>query len=238
MYFYIYIEMPDSGNVASIKSKGFKRKGHWKGKGKGMAGKAYTMAKKALDSLRTGEEMKFCDVQNNAGAVSFAGQINALISVGQGSDINQRVGDKITLKHLNIKGTVAYNAAAGALGANQVCIMVICDTQNNGAAPAVTDVLSNSAVGTVCAPNAPSVMTNHGRFRIVKRELFTVGGAGPNMLTFDWFIRPRRHQQNVFFNGTLGTSYYKNAYYIIAITDVNVNDPYIGWFSRAAYVDV
>lgn len=93
-----------------------------------------------------------------------------------GSDYNNRIGRKITNRSLYIRGSIfmrsAMQMSAAPLVAQyvdaQLCRMILfCDSQPNGAAPNVTDLLDSASPGAQLNPN------NRDRFRVIKDKLFT-----------------------------------------------------------------
>lgn len=74
----------------------------------------------------------------------------------QGTEATQRLGRKITMTSLYVKGALQF-APTGTLG-GYVRIAVVHDKQSNGTAPGITDVfLSNDL-------NSPNNLTNSDRF--------------------------------------------------------------------------
>lgn len=103
--------------------------------------------------LRTGgyrlnrAERKTNDLATGAYQVNTTGTFQLLACPQTGSDFNQRIGRKIILKSVFIRGYVATEPGRSASpplvsqGAQMGRVIVFMDAQPNGAAPAVTDLL-------------------------------------------------------------------------------------------------
>lgn len=122
-------------------------------------------------------ELKVFDVANSftidaTGEVPATGQLN-IITVGD--TLNNRDGAVIQVKSIQMRGNVAFVPAAAATAATIAYIYIVQDRQCNGAAAAITDVLTSNAMNTALG-NVP----NQYRFKILKRivlPLFASAGA-------------------------------------------------------------
>lgn len=94
------------------------------------------------------------------GEVPATGQLNL---IPQGVTESQRIGRKCTLKSLQIRLNSFFDPAANNLPAI-LYLYVVLDTQANGAAAAVTDVMTSSVMGTALLN-----LANSDRFVILKR---------------------------------------------------------------------
>lgn len=92
------------------------------------------------------------------GEVPATGQLNL---IPQGVTESTRVGRKCTIKSIQIRG-ICYSSAT--VPEDIAYIYLVQDSQANGAAAAVTDVLTNSTMST-----AMINLANSQRFRILKR---------------------------------------------------------------------
>lgn len=114
-------------------------------------------------------ELKFFDTTNNflcdiTGEVPATGQL-ALIP--QGTTESTRIGRKVQIKSIQIRGVFTFNPAATNPGADTVHMYLILDTQCNGAAATVPDVFT----GTALREALPNI-ANSQRFTIIKK--FTI----------------------------------------------------------------
>lgn len=111
-------------------------------------------------------ELKFFDTALSF-AVDATGEVPAtgqLALIPQGVTESTRVGRKATIKSIQIRGTMTYVPAASATGVAFAVIYVVQDTQCNGEAAAVTDVLDSNDL-----PSAMINLDNSMRFRILKK---------------------------------------------------------------------
>lgn len=121
-------------------------------------------------------ELKFFDTTldfslDATGEVPATGQ---LVLIPQGVTESTRVGRLCVIKSLQMRGLLAFVPAAGATAATHAFIYVVLDTQANGAAAAITDVLTSNVM-----TRALINLNNSQRFRILKRFVVPLmPGAG------------------------------------------------------------
>lgn len=138
-----------------------------------------------------GNERKFFDT-----AISFSfdatGEVPAtgqLTLIPQGVTESTRVGRKCVIKSIHIRGTFTFTPGATTSGVDDVYLFVVLDKQCNGAAAAVTDVLTSNAMG-----QALTNLENSDRFVILKRfQQRLVSNAGVStafsrdQVPFEWY---------------------------------------------------
>lgn len=95
------------------------------------------------------------------GEVPASGQLSLIQT---GDTLNNRDGAVIMVKSLTIRGSLALVPAAAATASGIVYLYVVQDKQCNGAAAAVTDVLTSTDLKSALG-NVP----NQFRFRIVRK---------------------------------------------------------------------
>jgi len=121
-----------------------------------------------------GAELKFFDTAlsfsfDATGEVPATGQLSL---IPQGVTESTRVGRKCVIKSIQIRGTAFNNDAT--VSDTDAYIYIVQDTQCNGAAAAVTDVLTSNNMGTALVN-----LENSERFRILRRiPLHLQTGAG------------------------------------------------------------
>lgn len=135
-------------------------------------------------------ETGFVDLAAATYACNATGSITLVATIAQGASVNQRVGKKIVLKSVQVRGQVVGNATTAATNA---AWMLVYDRRPTGSLPAITDVLvSASAISFTNDANS-------GRFQILKRWNCSVIGnvatAGQqteaSAYTVDEFVRLR-----------------------------------------------
>lgn len=116
-------------------------------------------------------EKKVYDIAPGAYNANTTGDIRCLALPTLGTDMTNRIGRKIVLKSVYIKGMVQMESAANPTTAdlatgNLTRIIIFADMQPNGALPAVTDVL-NSAL-----PQSHLNLNNRDRFKIYCDKMY------------------------------------------------------------------
>lgn len=227
----------------TIKVTGAKRKAgtasiYSQPKGKVYKGKAKAKPSgKQVGMLRTGgfygrfapsgNENKFFDTAlsfafDATGEVPATGQLNL---IPQGVTESTRVGRLCVLKSIQLRGQFLFQPGAGANAATTAYLYLVMDTQCNGAAAAITDVLtSNAMVGALVNLN------NSMRFRILKRFVVPlVACAGvttaynQTLVPLDYF---KKLDVPLDFSSTTGaiTEIRSNNLFLLAGSDGNSDD--------------
>lgn len=126
--------------------------------------------------LRQGNSTTFTSISPTAGApVNPADDSLNLIS--QGTTKNQRIGNKLNLYAIRIRGEVTVPTNASSIGSDWVRIVLVLDKQANGAVANVADVFEPTAAATTDL-NAHMNMDNVDRFKIVKDRLIIPPPSG------------------------------------------------------------
>jgi len=127
-------------------------------------------AKQQLAKILPNKERKFSDRGVGGHQVSDAGGFTLLHAPTLGSDYTNRIGRKTNCKSLYIRGkleiTKASTMALATVGSTLNRLIILLDTQPNGAAPAVTDLLSSASPSSQLNPN------NRDRFHIIKDKVY------------------------------------------------------------------
>lgn len=95
------------------------------------------------------------------GAMDTTGTIALINTVSQGTSVQQRVGKKVSLRGLQIRGNMVNSGAAAV--ANDVAYMIVYDKRPSGALPSISDILVSANANSMNNDN------NAGRFKILKR---------------------------------------------------------------------
>lgn len=121
--------------------------------------------------LRGTGEKKVIDVAAGTIQINTTGSFNLLNGCVQGSDYSNRIGRKIVMRSLYIRGFAFPEPSATAANSpsQQARMIIFLDSQPNGAAPAVTDLL-NSAT-----PASQLNLNNRDRFRVLRDQTFVFG---------------------------------------------------------------
>lgn len=121
--------------------------------------------------LRRVGEKKVVDIGASTYQVNLGGSFTLLNGTQLGSDYTNRIGRKIYMKSLYIRGFVApelaINIPTGVISLGQQARMIIfIDNQPNGATPAVTDLLVSAS------PASQLNLNNRDRFAVLRDETF------------------------------------------------------------------
>lgn len=177
---------------------------------------------------RYSKEQKVNDIVTTTYPVSTPGNFTLLCLPVLGADFNNRIGRKITVKSIYIKGNVKLAAAAAPqtdvdVGASQCRMILLWDMQPNGVVPAVTDVL------VTAVPSSHLNLNNRDRFKIIKDKMFefdpfiVVNVATQAVNCFNRTIHQiktyKKLNQEVIFNSTNGGT----------IADINTGALYMLW---------
>lgn len=135
----------------------------------------YVRSSMAYARSRQGE-LKFFDTALSFG-VDATGEVPAtgqLVLIPQGTGESARVGRLAQIKSIQLRMNLLYQPGAAAAASTNSFIYVVLDTQCNGAAAAVTDVLTGTNLSTALLN-----LDNSQRFRILKKIRVTFQpGAG------------------------------------------------------------
>lgn len=132
-------------------------------------------------------EMKFFDTIQAAEALDTTGEIvdPSFCLIAQGADEDERIGRKIVVKSIHLKGVVRLpgNTTAGG-GASRVRVLLYWDKQCNGATAAILDIIETGSV------NSFRNLGNKDRFVLLWDKTFTLNHQqGPSTAGGD----TRRH---------------------------------------------
>lgn len=166
------------------------------------------------------------------------GTVVLLDGVATGTDFTNRIGRKVNLASVYLRGDISYTATT-ADGGVAVRVMIVYDTQTNGAAPVVTDILTASTV------TAPNNLNNRDRFKTLMDKVFQLPGAhfvaaaltvgSPQSKTVKKY---KRLNHEVIFGGTAATvgSIQTGGLFLVMIADT-VGASFMVWDSRVRFED-
>ena len=129
--------------------------------------------------LRPGQEVKFLDTFFNAVAPSATGTIlSSLNVVPQGVGESERLGRKITVKRIQVRFRYKNEGANAVVdGLKIMRFMLYQDKQTNGAAAAVSDLITSADY------RAFRNLDNTGRFRILHDKYYTLNTKAAELIT-------------------------------------------------------
>lgn len=194
--------------------------------------KAFTTASKALKLAMYMKgmincEKKYADIAYSGG-IDYNGAINLITNIAQGSDVGNRDGNSILVRSLNFKQVWRI---VGTTDTN-VRTIIFLDTQNTGSAPTVSDVLQ--AIGTVTAPLSPLQVDHLTRYKILGDYKFILSVNDKSSREIARYMKLYFHEK---FTGPLATDIYKNALYVLNISDKIASVPTVEAYHRLGYYD-
>lgn len=172
---------------------------------------------------KTANELKFQDIGVTTYQVNTTASITLLHIPTLGSDFNNRIGRKTLIKSLFIRGRLFWEAGSLNTNSQHARMIVLWDTQPNGAAPAATDVLVSAETASQLNPN------NRDRFKVLCDKQFVMGpfnGATPA------FGVPAGHSIKLYKKLSLETIF--NSTNGGTIGDINSGALYMFWIGTVA----
>lgn len=182
--------------------------------------------KQMLRSLESTKELKK-STDTYSGTCAAAGAVISLSDViGQGDNLNSRVGDVIQMKLVQTN----FRASSGSATANYVRFIVFHDRFNLGTAPTVTAVLNTATITSFYAFANDQV----GRFTILSDDVYKMIPTN-----FPLAFEKHSHKMNrpVHFNGTGASSPGANSLFAIVLTDASANFPTYAFDVNMRYTD-
>lgn len=147
-----------------------RRTGGYYPKGVGRRSTMYLSRKTGL-VRRVGQEVNYHDVADANYPLNTTGALVLLNEIPQGAQATSRIGRKILLKSIQVRG----NLAAGPANINcKAAWMIVYDKRPTGALPNITDIL------TAADSEALTNTQNQGRFQIICRKDYSVCGSTAN----------------------------------------------------------
>lgn len=118
---------------------------------------------------RSPEEQKVIDVIENTYNFNISSTVIGLNFVATGSDFTNRIGRKITMTSIQCRGMICPTDTTTI--SSQPRMLIVYDTQPNGALPTITEVLQASTSSSMLNLN------NRDRFRVLYDKQVVVGGV-------------------------------------------------------------
>lgn len=183
--------------------------------------------KKAIKQINRSikAEIRINDINTAAAGVTTAPSLTLLNGVAQGDADAQREGDQIYMKYLILKGYIQPGDPNG----NLLRLVIIYDTQTNGAAPSFADLFQT--LGDVAALR---FWFSQKRYKFIFDKTYAVDAYKPISIN----IRKKLNKFTYFGNNASGgvANMIKGSLYLYTISDSGaVPNPTIEWNSRVFY---
>jgi len=201
----------------------------------------------ASQALRTGGwvnpsrggELKFTDKVGAATTLALANTFTTpganflLNGTAQGTDATERVGRKILLKSLLIRGS--FSLASTSTGGSPLRVLVVFDKQTNAAAFGVTDALLNNEF------ESPNNLSNRDRFITICDQLVDPVSAGGDY-SRQFVVYKKLNLETMCNSGSSGAvgDITSGSMYVLFAQDgqIATTAPTVKWQSRVRFEDV
>lgn len=183
--------------------------------------------------INTNHELKVQDLASATYQVNTTGSITLLAVPIVGADYNARIGRKVTLKSLFIRGRIGLENIAQlqqgtATSGQQARLMIVVDNQPNGAAPAITDILNTAE------PSSHLNLNNRDRFRILVDREFSFDPFFYSTVATQSFCMMNRTIYNIKLYKRLNQEMIFNAVNGGTIADIASGALYMVWIGSVA----
>lgn len=177
-----------------------------------------------LKGLINVEKKKF-DIVNTGANILNSGSITHLTAIAQGDTDQNRNGNSVFVRSVNLKGTLNIHASAANSWLRMSLIM---DTQQIAdTAPAFADIYESTDV------NSHLNNLTVGRFKVLASKTYALDAVNSNKILY--LNVPMRH--HVRYNGTAGTDQQKGALYLVFVSNEGTNGPLITHETRVSFHD-
>ncbi len=197
-----------------------------------------------------GAELKFLDGQLTNQSITATGTFLFTTHniVAQGNSQSERIGRKITIRSIRVKGTIKMFAQDQIGDMEQrVRILFVVDSQANGAAPTIDEVLNFAGVLGI---NSFRDLANVRRYRVIYDRVFdlpVMGVAADGISTFlniptskGWGFSKKMHlpieYDSSSTTGSLSTQRSNNIF-SFAIAENTNESPFVSFVFRIRYSD-
>lgn len=171
---------------------------------------------KSFDGAPTGAALPLsAAVAGGEPGAAFAG-ITHVNCVPQGATVANRIGNKIMMKSIHLKGTIS--AAAAVL--SNARVMLIYDKQPNGAFPTFADIITDQP-GGVSGFYSSLNIANKSRFSVIRDQFFNFDPAQSLQHTINWYCKGRWETEYGANGGTVA-DFRTGAIFLVALYTVAV----------------
>lgn len=174
-------------------------------------------------------EIKYFD-QFSAGSIPVAGTLTNISDITKGTDVTQRIGNQVTLKHLHVSLTANIHPSA----VNAYIRMLVVKDKMGTNAPIMADILDAGYLASPFCSIAPTYWDYRKRFQILydQKALLTQQAFTACALTAD--LELNFESQHI----GASTTFKNQLYLIILSTEQNVLTlPGHYWQSRLTFTD-
>jgi len=179
----------------------------------------------------TGSEKKYLDTKTTNAALNVAAAANPILlnGVAQGTDATERIGRKVTWESILIRCRLGLNTTTATNSAYRILLVV--DKQANAAAPAVSDILQDTAYFV-----SPNNMANRARFVTLWDKKGDLTTSGDGIIIEELFLRKKFQTIYSGIGATVG-SIASGALYLVVFGDAAANGLALSSYVRLRFSD-
>lgn len=205
-----------------------------------VAGQAMSIASTIAGVINA--EHKHVDTIANAAQSNATPTITCLTNIAQGNNDTERSGNSVLMKHIYIKGAISRTSANA-----WVRFILLRDMNDNGGtAPTISDILQNySTAYCWCSAHQK---TKTDRFKILVDKSISLDTYHPytKIKIFKEF-RVKQYKnangkvkikgEHCTYSGSNSSNTSRGHLYLVTISSVDADTPYVTWYARFGYVD-
>ena len=158
-----------------------------------------------------------------------SGAVINLTNVAEGTGENERNGEKIRAKHINVQGTVTLNSSATA---SRYRLCIVRDNNGSTTMPAITDLFESVTEFQEGKPKSGDPQSN-SRFTVLFDKMYYVDTSN-RQKRINWSSSLDHH---IFFTGAASTDEGKGHIYQFVASNESTNDPVCNVVSSVKYID-
>ncbi len=159
------------------------------------------------------------------------GAVLHMTGIAQGLDVDERIGNQITVRRLVIKGSVIANATPAS---TKIRMMIVRDNSGNTTPPTIANLFT--VVGDMFA-NKPrrGDAQSQARFTVLW-DWFSITSSDTNSEGV-WFDRTIKLNSRVRYDDTTASDEGKGALYLFSSSSEGTNDPIVAAACQVFYTD-
>ncbi len=196
----------------------------------GTAHKAMQIATKVARYLNV--EFKFLDTQLTFENITTPATVIQLTNIPQGDTESSRDGSQVKLTRINVKYAISVSADGAS---NFVRVMLVLDTQTNGAIYSVADLLQDNTIddNLVSALN----LANKFRFKVLYNKVHVLSDNASNAKIYREIFKNLDLQLRYSDTSNTITDLNTNSLSMVFLSEQTTTGPKMSFFARVRYVD-
>lgn len=177
-------------------------------------------------------ERKTLDTSGTGVTVSDSGSVVWLSTVTTGTAYNQRTGSVVKAVQLSMRGNIVFNSSASATQFR--CIVFYNKGLNQGATPAVTDILQNTTGNA--GPISPYNVDNVGDFKVLSDKVYLLDDVNNRQKNFSMFARLGHHLRWDTSGDAIADTE-QGHIFMLLVSDEATNTPTLSYTARLRFID-